>query len=79
MPPWSRISCGPGVVPSIGCRVTMSTIAIAMKTTSVATLMSANQNSISPNRRTESRLRVSTITRAPRASTHCGTGANNDQ
>lgn len=40
--------------------------------TSAPTLTAANQNSISPNTRTDTRLRASTTTSAMRATSHCG-------
>jgi hypothetical protein len=43
------------------------------KITSAATLMSANQNSISPKSLTLTRLSESTTTRAIKAIVHCGT------
>ena len=52
---------------------------MAMNATSVATLTRANQNSISPNSRTDTRLRVSTIASASSASSHCGTPLKTDQ
>ena len=73
------ISCGPGAVPSIGVCVTSRKIPITRNSTSAATLTMANQNSISPNSFTETRLSVSTTASAISASTHCGIGEKNDQ
>ncbi len=47
-----------------------------MKPTSVATLMIANQNSISPKIFTEIRFTAGTTASAMRASTHCGMSVN---
>lgn len=79
IPPWAAISWGPGARPSTGCWVTSSTMPMIMKSTSAATLMMANQNSISPNSLTDTRFSVSTTASAINASTHCGTGVKNDQ
>lgn len=62
--------------PSTGCWVTTRKMPTSMKATSAATLMIANQNSISPKYFTEMRLAVRTTASAISARTHCGTSLN---
>lgn len=52
---------------------------MSMKTTSALTLMIANQNSSSPNMRTDIRFTVRTTASATSAITHCGMSENMPQ
>ncbi len=75
-PPWSVITLRPGVWPPTLCWVASRKMPISMKPTMVATLMIANQNSISPKIFTEIRFTARTTARAISASTHCGMVVN---
>lgn len=78
-PPLSVIVENPGTFPSTGVPVTRNATASTMKATMVPTLTSANQNSSSPNRRTDTTLSPTTTASAISARTHCGIGTNSDQ
>ncbi len=71
-PPLSAITDGPVLAPSTLKRPARKTMPTTRKVTSATTLISAAQNSISPNHLTEIMLMVSTITSAMSAISHCG-------
>ena len=79
MPPLSAMTDTPVLWPSIVNRPVRKMIPTTRNVTNATTLISAAQNSISPNNFTEIMLTVSTITSAINAIVHCGTASNAPQ
>ena len=78
-PPLSAMTLRPVTPTSVLPFMTRKTMPMMRKATRANTLMSANQNSISPNTFTETRFRDRTTASATSAITHCGTDCSGSQ
>ncbi|MNN44883.1 hypothetical protein D3C81_1591930 [compost metagenome] len=73
MPPLSEIKCRPGMCPATSWPVAKKNEPTTKKILIAATLITANQNSISPNHLTPTRFINVTTPKALSANIHCGT------